>query len=186
MRTEIDVVNSLTKMLEDNFSDIQMSDTDIEEGFKRPCFFIDVLDIDSTKIGELLSDNIQIKLYYFAPKRTEGYLNLLEIKDKLRILLSDNIRFGAMSDDGTFLDGYDFVIGADDLQFHINQKDKTLECDFVVQLVEEDEREDGTENIEELDFNFQPTTEPSEDSEDAEDSSDADFISQIEESDKNE
>ena len=140
--TPAEVIARFTKVLQSAFPDVPVQNTDISEGFKRPCFFLDLEGIDTDRVG------ISYK----------GFLDLLKKRDVIIQLLQDATRLN--NDEES--DRYGFVIQADDdIRSDINQSDKALQIAFTVDLVQEDDRLPDAELIEELEFN--PSAMPSTD-----------------------
>lgn len=132
---EIDVIRTLTKLLESNFNDIAVNDKDQKEGFTRPSFYIYPLEMDDSKIGEMLDSNNHYVIEYFAPDRDVGFLQLLTVKDSLRKLLAEPVKI-ILQD--IAVETEQFHITFDNTAFHLNHEDKTMECLFSVQMVQDD------------------------------------------------
>lgn len=145
MISETEIIKTLTCLIRGEFPNFEIEDRDIEEGFARPSFFIEITDVESSKIGEMYSDGQEIKIYFFAENRKNGYLELLKIKKVLRYLLMDNI---------PLVDHEEFIFGFDNINFNINKKDKVLIVEANILLVQDDDRPDDTPDLEELEFNL--------------------------------
>lgn len=145
MISETEIIKTLTCLIRGEFPNFEIEDRDIEEGFARPSFFIEITDVESSKIGEMYSDGQEIKIYFFAESRKSGYLELLKIKKVLRYLLMDNI---------PLVDNEEFIFGFDNINFNINKKDKVLIVEANILLVQDDDRPDDTPELEELEFNL--------------------------------
>lgn len=153
-----EVIARFTRILQGTFPDVPVQNTDISEGFERPCFFLDLEDIDTDRVGTYYQDNLSFRLYYFASDTYKGYLDLLKKRDAIIELLQDTTRLDADEES----EKYGFVIQADDgIRSFINQNDKALQIAFTVDLVQEDDRLPDAELIENLEFN--PTSVPSTD-----------------------
>lgn len=156
--TPAEVIARFTKVLQSAFPDVPVQNTDISEGFKRPCFFLDLEGIDTDRVGIYYQDELSFRLYYFAADTYKGFLDLLKKRDVIIQLLQDATRLN--NDEES--DRYGFVIQADDdIRSDINQSDKALQIAFTVDLVQEDDRLPDAELIEELEFN--PSAMPSTD-----------------------
>lgn len=144
-----EVIARFTRILQGAFPDVPVQNTDISEGFKRPCFFLDLEDIATDRVGTYYQDNLSFRLYYFAADTYKGYLDLLKKRDAIIELLQDTTRLDTDEES----DKYGFVIQADDgIRSFINQNDKALQIAFTVDLVQEDDRLPDAELIEELEF----------------------------------
>lgn len=158
MISPIQVIKRLTKLLNAAYPNIEVTNTDITEGFKRPCFFIDLEDVDTSRVGTYYQDALELRLYYFAADTYSGYIDLLHKRDELIKMLQDTTRLSDDEDDET----YGFVIQAnDDLHAEISQRDKALQIAFTVLLVQDDNRLPDAELIEDLEF--KPSAVPSTD-----------------------
>ena len=71
------VIKALTVAIRDCLG-VEENDRDIEEGYTRPSFFIEVQDIqDSELTDEYTWEDYTIDIYFFAPERETGYIDLL-------------------------------------------------------------------------------------------------------------
>lgn len=63
---------------------------DIEEDYPRPCYFIDVEDVQTSWVAsDYLKESSQLKIVFFAENRYEGFLDLLDMKNNLTVLFDD-------------------------------------------------------------------------------------------------
>ena len=115
MKSEIDVINALSSLLETEFPTIPIKDEDEAEGFDRSCFAISVFDMEDGKVGEMDETNIDMSVFYFCKGLNSGFLELLNMKKALAELLQEPIKV----DD-------DFYFTCDDLSFVISKSDKAL------------------------------------------------------------
>lgn len=174
--TPAEVIARFTRVLQGAFPDVPVQNTDITEGFQRPCFFLDLEGIDTDRAGTYYEDELSFRLYYFAADTYKGFLDLLKKRDAIIKLLQDTTRL----DPDEESEKYGFVIQADDgIRSFINQTDKVLQIAFTVDLVQEDDRLPDAELIENLEFN--PTSVPSTDTGRSDEES---FESEEEEEDK--
>lgn len=166
-----EVIARFTRILQGAFPDVPVQNTDISEGFKRPCFFLDLEGVDTDRVGTYYEDGLSFRLYYFAANTYKGFLDLLKKRDAIIKLLQDTTRL----DPDEESEQYGFVIQADDgIRSDINQADKVLQIAFTVDLVQEDDRLPDADIIDTLEFN--PDARPSTDTgrNDASGSSEAD------------
>lgn len=169
--TPAEVIARFTRVLQGAFPDVPVQNTDINEGFQRPCFFLDLESVVTDRIGTYYEDVLSFRLYYFAADTYKGYLDLLKKRDTIINLLQDTTRL----DPDEESDKYGFVIQADDtIQSSINQNDKVLQISFTVDLVQDDDRLPDADLIDTLEFT--PDARPSTDTgrNDASESSEAD------------
>lgn len=157
MISPIDVIKRITKLLNAAYPQIEVTNRDITEGFERPCFFIDLDDVETRRVGTYYQDALDLRLYYFATSTRQGYIDLLHKRDDLIRLLQDTTRLSDDETDAT----YGFVVQAnDDLHAEISQRDKALQIAFTVLLVQDDDRLPDADYITEIEFtpNVRPST----------------------------
>lgn len=142
MRNEIDVTKALTLLLMDNFSTITVTDQDIEEGFDRPCFYIDIVNTESGNVGEFDESTMQFSIYYFCKNINTGYLELLNMKNNLLPILKKPVKISE-----------DFYFTCDNLSFVINKADKVLTVNFDVELIQEEEKDTEKDYMDNLIIN---------------------------------
>ena len=80
----MDIIKAINKQLKATFPEITIQSTDVKEGYKRPCFYVDVIDFD----GEIFMDAYDHKtaaftIYYFPSDPNNYRVELLEIREKL-------------------------------------------------------------------------------------------------------
>lgn len=169
--TPAEVIARFTRVLQSAFPDVPVQNTDISEGFQRPCFFLDLEGVDTGRVGTYYEDGLFFRLYYFAADTYKGFLDLLKKRDAIIQLLQDTTRL----DPDENSEKYGFVIQADDtIRSDINQADKVLQIAFTVDLVQDDDRLPDAEIIDSLEF--KPSAVPSTDTgrSSTEDSSESD------------
>lgn len=156
--TPAEVIARFTRVLQGAFPDVPVQNTDITEGFQRPCFFLDLEGIDTDRVGTYYEDELSFRLYYFAADTYKGFLDMLKKRDAIIKLLQDTTRL----DPDEESEKYGFVIQADDgIRSFINQTDKVLQIAFTVDLVQDDNRLPDADLIEDLEF--KPSAVPSTD-----------------------
>ncbi|MBC2855250.1 hypothetical protein H3N56_03770 [Cetobacterium sp. 2A] len=137
----IDIQASIVSKLAKIAPDIEINSSDIEEGFKRPCFFIDMLDIDSSNLMDKFQEReIEFDILYFPKHLKKNQMDLLKMRDILNKAFVEEQSFNITDD---------LVVEATDVK--IFEVDKVLHCEFKVFIAEEYERE-YEHNIEELEF----------------------------------
>ena len=62
MISPIKVINRLTKLLNVTYPNVEVTNRDIREGFTRPCFFIDLEDVDTSRVGTYYRDALEMRL----------------------------------------------------------------------------------------------------------------------------
>ena len=89
MLSVIDIIRALSSCIESNFPDYPVVDRDLEEGFPRPCYFIDINSVVSESLThKLVKDTADIEIDFLAEDIYKGFLNLLDVKNKLVKLFS--------------------------------------------------------------------------------------------------
>lgn len=123
---------------------VKVNDRDLEEGFDRPSFFIDVDEIDDSELtDEYYYDTYHLELYYFATDSKIGFKELLEVRQKLRAFFSGRIE----TEEG-------FGITFDEVTHFINKEDKVLHTTFDVLAVQRIPDKGDEPMIEELEVNI--------------------------------
>ena len=124
---------------------VKANDRDIEEGFDRPSFYLDVDGISDSNIGDegYRYDTYDLVLYFFAEKRKTGFLDVLNAREKLRELLDSRIECEG-----------GFGITFDDVEHTINKADKSLITKFSVLAVQRKPDTSTEPYMEDLDFNI--------------------------------
>ena len=134
-------VAGFVALLEKEFS-IDVIDKDIQEDIPRPSFVLQVENITRDKIGALPHDNFDLEIWYFAPKREQGYAGLYGIMQRMQEL------FGG--DYVSFADGYKIPVEV--MEYDLDRKDMTLLTTLNIDMVY-DYIEQGECNMETLNNN---------------------------------
>ena len=86
----IDVIRALSELIEANYPKYPVCDMDIDEDYPRPCYFIDVDDVQTTWVAsDYIKESSNLKIVFFAENRYEGFLELLDMKNNLTVLFDD-------------------------------------------------------------------------------------------------
>ncbi len=87
------VMVATKKKLNKAFPKIEVQMQDIEEGFKRPSFFIELANIKSKDFMKNFKDNsLTVRIIYFPSHPHKNQLELLKMMDELdKIFIEDNI-----------------------------------------------------------------------------------------------
>ena len=123
------IIKTLTQILVNEFKNIDVNSTNINAGYKLPCFFIEVNSIKKEKLSykiDTLYINLDI-LYacsYEKENQKGNQKEYFEIPDKLRVLLlekpikvSDNIYFQIYEDSIDI--GEDYVSMSFDIEMNL-------------------------------------------------------------------
>ncbi len=137
----IDVQAAIVSKLRKIDPEVEINSSDIEEGFKRPCFYVDIL---NGKVNNLMDKfqekNLEFDILYFPKHPKKNQIDLLEMRDKLTESFVENSYFNIMDD---------LVVQATDVD--IFEVDKVLHCKFNIFISEEYVRT-YEHNMEELEF----------------------------------
>lgn len=87
------VMVATKKKLNKAFPKIEVQMQDIEEGFKRPSFFIELANIKSKDFMKNFKDNsLTVRIIYFPSHSHKNQLEILEMMDELdKIFIEDNV-----------------------------------------------------------------------------------------------
>lgn len=153
MYTVINVIKALSGLIETNFPNYPVHDRDIEEGFVRPSYFIDIEETVAENVTQyLIRESCQLKIYFFAENNYHGFLNLLQMRASLLDLLRMPL---PVTDDNNEVVGH---ILFTDVSAEVFKADKALECslssEWVQQRPESETSGPSNYNIEDLETNI--------------------------------
>ena len=132
MYTIINVIKALSELIEANFPNYPVNDRDIEEGFDRPSYFIDIENTVAENITQyLIRESCELKLYFFAENNYHGFLALLQMRAQLLDLLRRPLRI--TNDDNEVIAHILFT----DVSAEVYKADKTLECTLTSEWVQQ-------------------------------------------------
>lgn len=147
MLSVIDIIRALSSCIESNFPDYPVVDRDLEEGFPRPCYFIDINSVVSESLThKLVKDIADIEIDFLAEDIYKGFLNLLDVKNKLVKLFSEPL---ALTDEGGNVIAH---VVFNDVRTEVIKADKALICNLSTELVQEIEDNVELPLIEELEY----------------------------------
>ena len=150
----IDVIKALTLLIESNFPNYPVNDRDLEEGFSRPSYFIDIEEIrGSNQTTEYAKEESDLQIYFFAEDRYQGFLDLIDVKNELLSLLS--VPLPLTDDNDQVVAHVTFDESPEkQLSITINKADKTLLCTLTSVLIQQiPEKESETDYLmENLEF----------------------------------
>lgn len=143
MLTVIDIIRALTEMLEEHFPNYPINDKDEQEGFDRPCYFLDVDRVQTTyETATYFREEVDLELAFFAEEIYSGFLELLKMKAELQVLLTRPLKVA---------DGCHVLFTVD--QMTLSNADKVLFVGLSTQMVQEiAEDNDDLPTIEDIDF----------------------------------
>ena len=147
MLSVIDIIRALSSCIESNFPDYPVVDRDLEEGFPRPCYFIDINSVVSESLThKIVKDTADIEIDFLAEDIYKGFLNLLDVKNKLVKLFSEPL---ALTDEGGNVIAH---VVFNDVRTEVIKADKALICNLSTELVQEIEDNVELPLIEELEY----------------------------------
>jgi len=143
MITLEDLITVINTTLETKFPSIKLLSTDIEEGFDRPAFFVDVDNHNKSMLGEVLKDiKLTIRIYYFSSSKRKNRIELITMIDDLNDLFLTTLKIND-----------DFYISIDEVNSTITEE-KVLVVDFDIRYVYEVPEDEDLEMIENLEINI--------------------------------
>lgn len=134
------ILSSVILKLKTKIPDIDVQSQDIEEGFLRPSFFVE---LDSIKIDDLMKKlqgkKLTVRVIYFPSDKKKNQLELLQMRDSLNeCFVVDNV---LQIDDDT---------ATDILSASFSESNNILHFDFDIYIAEMYVREITAELMEEL------------------------------------
>ena len=147
MLSIIDIIRSLSSLIESNFPDYPIQDRDLEEGFDRPCYFIDINSVVTESLtNKLVKETANIEIDFLSEDIYKGFLNLLDVKNELVILFSNPLPL--TDEQGNSVAHVVF----NDVRTEIVKADKALICTMTTELIQEIEDNVDLPLIEEIDL----------------------------------
>lgn len=147
MLSVIDIIRSLSELIEKNYPNYPVVDMDIDEDYPRPSYFIDVEDVQTSwEASDYLKESSNIKIVFFSENRYEGFLDLLDMKNNLTILFNDPL---LVSDGET-----DYYVSLLNTNSELYKSDKVLTFDITADLIQKVDRVETQPNMEYLDINI--------------------------------
>ena len=132
MLSVIDIIRALSLLIEKKFPDFPVVDRDLNEGFPRPCYFIDVEGLVTEKVtSALVKETADIEIDFFAEDIYECFLRLLDVNSELVKSLSEPLPIADMN--GKVIAHVVF----DDVRTEVIKADKSLMCSMTTELVQE-------------------------------------------------
>lgn len=143
MITLSDLVTFINTSLETKFPTIERLSTDIEEGFNRPAFFVDIDNHNRSMLGEILKDvSLTVRIYYFPSSKYKNRIEVLTMIEDLTNLFLTNLKINE-----------DFYIPIDEVNSTVTEE-KVAIVNFDIRYVYEVPEDEGLEMIENLEMNI--------------------------------
>jgi len=141
--TLMDLITVINTTLENKFPSINLLSTDIEEGFKRPAFFVDIDNHNKSMLGEVLKDvNLTVRIYYFSSNKSKNRIEVIDMMENLKDLFLTTLKINE-----------DFYIPIDEVNSTITEE-KVLVVDFDIRYVYEVQEDEDLEIIDNLEINI--------------------------------
>lgn len=140
MKSVIDVIASLSDLIQEIYPEYKLIDYDIDEGFEKPAFFINADNIVTSFVAtDYIQESSDLEITFFAEDRYSGFLELLDMKNNLTKLFNEPLQL----DDN-------FYVTLLETTSEIFKNDKVLTFSFtanIVNKIERDETDDYMENL---------------------------------------
>lgn len=147
MLSVVDVIRSLTELINTNYPQYKIIDCDIDEGFDRPSFFIDVEDVNTSWVAtDYIKESSNIQIVFFAENRYEGFLDLLDMKNNLTVLFDEPLY---ISDETS-----EYYVSLLTTNSDLYKQDKVLTFNIQAELIQKVERVDNSPYMEQLNCNI--------------------------------
>lgn len=125
MITIIDTIRGISEWIEENFGEPPTT-KDIQEGFDRPCTYVQPVEMSTSRESELRVDEYTIEITRFAEKSSEGYLELLDYQRQFTDLLERPI---PVSDS--------FLLYPEEVEFELDRDDMFLAVSFELRNIQD-------------------------------------------------
>lgn len=140
MKSVIDVIASLSNLIQDTYPEYKLIDYDVDEGFDKPAFFVSVENVSTSFVAtDYIQESSDLEITFFAEDRYEGFLTLLDMKNNLMQLFTEPLEIAD-----------NFYVTLLDTTSEIYKADKVLTFSFtanIVNKVERNETDDYMENL---------------------------------------
>lgn len=129
-------------MIEKEYPNYPIVDYDVDEGYPRPSYFIEVESVQTSWVAtDYLQELSNLQIVFFAEDMYSGFLELLEMKNHLTQLFNEPLEL----DNGYF-------VSLLETTSELFKGDKVLEFSFQVSIVNQIERNETDYLMEELDY----------------------------------
>lgn len=125
MITIIDTIRGISEWIEENFGEPPTT-KDIQEGFDRPCTFVQPVDMSTSRESELRVDEFTIEITRFSEYTYDGYLELLNYQRQFTELLERPI---PVTDS--------FLLYPEDVEFELDRDDMFLAVTFTLNNIQD-------------------------------------------------
>ena len=129
----IEIINAISGKL--RALKYPIKDVDITKEIPRPCLVIEADGINDSKAAVGLDgERVNLVLYYFAPRREKGYVELLKCQKDVKQLFNGALEVTK-----------GFYVTVDELDFNVNKSDMALIATLEVYTVQNTDEYNGGE-----------------------------------------
>lgn len=147
MLSVIDVIRGLSDLISKEYPQYPVCDMDIDEDIPRPSYFIDVEDVATSWVAsDYIKETSNIKIVFFAENRYEGFLDLLDMKNNLTVLLDAPLYISNGKED--------YYVSLLNTNSELYKSDKVLTFDITADLIQKVTKVETEPNMEELNVNI--------------------------------
>ncbi|MDF2612782.1 MAG: hypothetical protein K0S71_568 [Clostridia bacterium] len=137
-----EVMKAINGQLKQSFPTITIQSTDVSEGYKRPCFYVDLVSYDHENIMNAFDRKAAaITVYYFPSDPKNNKIELLEVREAMQTAF-----------DGMLQITPTFTIHIMDTESTVN--DGVLSFDFNIEYFIKKQEPESTYYIEEIETNL--------------------------------
>lgn len=147
MLSVIDVIKSLSTLIQEKFPSYPVVDRDVDENIPRPSCFIDVSEVRGNNITfELVKEEADYELFFFAEDRYKGFMELLDMKNQILEYLSEPLALTNENDEVVA------HVVFNDVNCIVDKADKCLQCTMTSEIVQKRVVEESEYVIEHVEF----------------------------------
>lgn len=147
MLSVIDVIRGLTELISEKYPNYPVCDMDIDENYRRPSYFIDVEDVNTSWVAtDYIKESSNVQIVFFAENRYEGFLDLLDMKNNLTVLFDEPLY---ISDETS-----EYYVSLLTTNSDLYKQDKVLTFNIQAELIQKIERVDNSPYMEQLNCNI--------------------------------
>lgn len=119
-------------MIEKEYPNYPVVDYDVDEGYPRPSYFINVENVHTEWVATAyIQESSDLEITFFAENRYEGFLELLDMKNNLTKLFNEPLQIAD-----------NFYVTLLETTSEIFKQDKVLTFSFTANIVNKIERDE--------------------------------------------
>lgn len=132
MKSIIDVIASLSNLIQEAYPEYKLIDYDVDEGFEKPAFFVNADNIVTSFVAtDYIQESSNLEITFFAPDRYSGFLELLDMKNNLTQLFNEPLEIAN-----------NFYVTLLNTTSELYKNDKVLVFSFTANIVNKIERDE--------------------------------------------